>query len=59
MPSARGDGDPALARGVLSHADEDAWPFSIGPLLLVAALASAIAACTCTYTDPSMSAVAW
>ena len=59
MPSARGDGDPALARGVLPRADEGAWPFSSGPLLLVAALASAIAACTCMHTDPSMSAVAW
>ena len=54
MPSARGGGTPELlraipapARGVLPCTDEDVWPFSRVSLFLLAALASAIAACTC------------
>ena len=53
VPSARGGAAPELlpalvppARGVLLCTD-DAWPFSSVSLLLPAALASAIATCTC------------
>lgn len=54
VPSAKGGAIPELlpapvppARGVLLRADDDAWPFSRFSLTLPAALASAIAACTC------------
>ena len=54
VPSASGRAAPELvpapvppARGVLLRTDDDAWPFSSVSLPLLAALASAIAACTC------------